>query len=486
MRVATKRGQARLSRAGRTWLLSAGLVSGLLTACGGGGQDSAGSVSNLTSAAASTQSTNSTSVGTQTNSSAGKTPAVQTRWATTWESAMLQNGLQNYTSDTTRTRLHTSAGGNGVRIRLSNIFGSQPMVLDTVNVALPDTSNTTDPTAIDTTTLVPVTFNNGESFAEVLPGEELLSDPITMNVPKLSDLDVTMHFNGLAQYADGHSDTVTPLPGLYVVRSQNVATNSTFSGLSYETYNGAYNVSEVEVQVPEATREIIAMSESITDGHGAVGISHPWPAVLASLANAGNTPVAIGNAGIGGNSMFDSSGTDPSCCGVSLLDRFQRDVLSRNPTDIVILAGDNDLASHSASDIIARYQVFIQIAHAQGIKVYGGVNTPIGNIVGTNGATISTGFYSPATEATRDQINGWIQTPGNFDGVIDFSAVVGANPSSAPLGIATACYDSVTGQPIHMDNQGYTAMGTVAYDVIFGQKVKPAAPCNSLSFPPQI
>jgi hypothetical protein len=480
MGVATKRGQARLSRAGGSWLLSAVLVGGLLSACGGGGQDGAASVSNPTSAAASTQSTNSTSVGTQTNSSAGKTPAAQTRWATTWEAAMLQNTLQNYTSDTARTRIHTSAGGSGVRIRLSNIYGSQPMVLDTVNVALPDSSNTADPTAIDTTTMVPVTFNNGESFAEVMPGEELLSDPITMNVPKLSDLDVTMHFNGLTQYADGHSDTVTPLPGLYVVRSQNVATNSTFSGLSYETYNGAYNLSEVEVQVPAATREIIAMSESITDGRGAVGIEHPWPAVLASLSNAGKTPVAIGNAGIGGNSMFDSN----SCCGVSLLDRFQRDVLSRNPTDIVLLAGDNDLASHSATDIIARYQVFIETAHAQGIKVYGGVNTPIGNIVGTDGSSVSTGFYSPATEATRDQINAWIQTPGNFDGVIDFSAVVGANPSSAPLGIATACYDPDS--PIHMDNQGYTAMGTVAYDVIFGQKVKPAAPCNSLSFPPHI
>lgn len=481
MAVAMKRGQACLSSAGRSWLLSAVFVSGLLAACGGG-LDSATSASNPTSAAAGTQSTNLTSVGTQSaNPNASKTStAEQTRWATTWEAAMLQNTLQNYTSDTARTRIHTSAGGNGVRIRLSNIYGSQPMVLDTVNVALPDTSNTADPTAIDTTTLVPVTFNNGESFAEVMPGEELLSDPITMNVPKLSDLDVTMHFNGLTQYADGHSDTVTPLPGLYVVRSQNVATNSTFSGLTYETFNGAYNLSEVEVQVPAATREIIAMSESITDGRGAVGIEHPWPAVLASLANAGKTPVAIGNAGIGGNSMFDSN----SCCGVSLLDRFQRDVLSRNPTDIVLLAGDNDLASHSATDIIARYQVFIETAHAQGIKVYGGVNTPIGNIVGTDGSTVSTGFYSPATEATRDQINAWIQTPGNFDGIIDFSAVVGANPSAAPLGIATACYDPES--PIHMDNQGYTAMGTVAYDVIFGQKLQPAAPCNSLSFPPQI
>jgi hypothetical protein len=29
-------------------------------------------------------------------------------------------------------------------------------------------------------------------------------------------------------------------------------------------------------------------------------------------------------------------------------------------------------------------------------------------------------------------------------------------------------------------------MGTVAYDVIFGKTAKPAAPCNSLAFPPLI
>ncbi|MFC0697457.1 GDSL-type esterase/lipase family protein [Paraburkholderia humisilvae] len=396
---------------------------------------------------------------------------------------MLQNGLQNFDSDTTRTRIHTSAGGTGVRIRLSNIFGTQMMVVDSANVALPNTSNANDPTAIDTTSLHQVTFNNGETFAEVPPGEELLSDPVPMNVPKLSDLMVTMHFNGLAQYADGHSDSVTPLAGLYVVRGQNVATSASFSNLSFETFNGTFSLSEVEVQVPAQTRVVIAMSESITDGRGAVGIEHPWPAVMASLANAGSDTVAVGNAGIGGNSLFNSTAAGPGCCGVDLLDRFQRDVLSRNPTDIVILAGDNDLGGHSADDIIARYQILIEQAHAQHIKVYGGVNTPIGDIVGTNGQPVSTGFYTPANEAERQQLNAWIQAAGHYDGVIDFSAVVG-NPSITPLGIATACYDPES--PIHMNNQGYAAMGTVAYDVIFGKTVQPAAPCNSLPFPPAI
>jgi len=455
---------------GKSWLIATLLASGMLAACGGdSGSASSGGAGALAAQPPQTPAANT---------------AAATRWATTWESAMLQNGLQNFASDTARTRIHTSAGGTGVRIRLSNIFGTQPMVIDTANVALPDASKPNDLTAINASTLHAVTFNNGQTFAEVAPGEELLSDPVAMTVPKLSDLMVTMHFNGLAQYADGHSDSVTPLPGLYVVRSQNVAATPSFSGMSFETFNGVFSLSEVEVQVPAQTRVVIAMSESITDGRGAVGIQHPWPAVFAGLANAGTSTVAVGNAGIGGNSLFNTTVGGPGCCGVDLLDRFDRDVLSRNPTDIVILAGDNDLGgAHSVNDIIARYQILIEKAHAQGIKVYGGLNTPIGDIVGTDGTTVSTGFYSPANEAERQQLNAWIATPGNYDGVIDFSSVVG-NPSITPLGIATACYDPES--PIHMNNQGYTAMGTVAYDVIFGKTTKPAAPCNSLSFPPLI
>jgi hypothetical protein len=456
-----------LSHQTRSWLISTVLSVGLLSACGGDGSaGSGGSAESLASPAPSAPAT---------------ATATATRWATTWEAAMLQNSLQNFDSDTARTRIHTSAGGTGVKIRLSNIFGTQVMVVDGANVALPDTGNPADPTAIDASTLHKVTFNNGQTFAEVQPGEELLSDPVAMNVPKLSDLAVTIHFNGLAQYADGHSDTVTPLPGLYVVRGQDVATTPSFANIPFETFNGVFNVSEVEVQVPAQTRSIIVMSESITDGRGAVGIQHPWPAVLASLANASSDTVAVGNAGIGGNSLFNTTNGGPGCCGVDLLDRFERDVLSRNPTDIVILAGDNDLGGHTADEIIARYQILIEEAHAQHIKVYGGLNTPIGDIVGPGGSPVSTGFYSPSNETERQQLNTWIQTSGNYDGVIDFSAVVG-NPSISPLGVATACYDPES--PIHMDNQGYAAMGTLAYDVMFGKTVRPAAPCNTLPFPP--
>jgi len=451
-----------------SWLVSI-VFAGLLSACGGDGSDAPGGAAHA--------------LATQAPSAPDTATAAATRWATTWEAAMLQNGLQNFDSDTARTRIHTSAGGTGVRIRLSNIFGTQVMVVDGANVALPDTGNAADPTAIDMSTLHNVTFNNGQTFAEVPPGEELLSDPVAMNVPKLSDLMVTIHFNGLAQYADGHSDDVTPLPGLYVVRGQDVATAPSFANIPFETFNGAFNLSEVEVQVPAKTRSIIVMSESITDGRGAVGIEHPWPAVLASLANASSGTVAVGNAGIGGNSLFNTTVGGPGCCGVDLLDRFQRDVLSRNPTDIVILAGDNDLGGHTADEIIARYQILIEEAHAQNIKVYGGLNTPIGDIVGLDGSRVSTGFYSPSNEAERQQLNAWIQTPGHYDGSIDFPAVVG-NPSISPLGVATACYDPES--PIHMDNQGYTAMGTLAYDVMFGKTVRPAAPCNARPFPPSM
>jgi hypothetical protein len=449
-------------------ILVSALVSALLGACGGGGGSD-------------DEPTRPIAIMKATQASDARAAVAATRWAITWGSAMLQNDLRHFDSDTTRTRIHTSAGGAGVRIRLSNIFGTQMMDVDSANVALPDTTRPDDPTAIDTASLHQVTFNNGETFAEVPPGEEMLSDPVAMNVPKLSDLSVTLHFSGLAQYADGHADNVTPLPGFYVVRGQNVATDASFSTLPFETFNGVFSLSEVEVQVPVQTRVVIAMSESTTDGRGASDVEHTWPAVMAALANAGNDTVAVGNASIGGNSLIDTTVAGPGCCGVDLLDRFRRDVLSRNPTDIVILAGDDDLSNHSADDIIARYETLIEEAHARNIKVYGGINTPIGDVVGSNGEPVATGFYTPANEARRQQLNAWIRAAGHFDGVVDFSAAVG-NPSVTPLGVARACDDPESA--IDMDNQGYTEMGMLAYDVIFSKTAKPAAPCHPSPFPP--
>ncbi|WP_208510439.1 GDSL-type esterase/lipase family protein [Variovorax paradoxus] len=404
-------------------------------------------------------------------------PEKKTRWATTWQVALRANFMQNEDSDTVRMRIRTSVGGEGVRIRLSNVFGTATMRVDHASVALPDARDASDPTAIDLGTRKVLTFN-GKTLAEVPAGTELLSDPVSMNVPKLSDLLITLHFQGNTQYADMHMDKSVPLPGYFVVRKRDVSGEASIktAAPNYQTYDGAFSLSEVKVLAPEQARVVIAMSESITAGFGAKGIQESWPAVLSKLANSNGELLGVGNAGISGNSMIGSDN------GPSLRSRFERDVLSRDPTDIVILAGDNDLNQGYTTDrIIEHYKYFVETARARKIKVYGGVNTPIGNIPGIGDAG-ETGFVKdPANYGKWLKINEWIKTPGNFDGVIDFPAVV-SNPASMPLALSSDCY--MPGSPIHLNTRGLDVMGTLAYDVLYGKKEKPAAPCNGLEFPP--
>lgn len=405
-------------------------------------------------------------------------PEKKTKWATTWQVALYRNIPQNENSDTVRMRIRTSVGGEGVRIRLSNVFGTATMRVDHASVALPDDGKASDPTAIDLGTRKVLTFNGGKTLAEVPAGTELLSDPVSMNVPKLSDLLITLHFQGLIQYADMHMNGAVPLPGYFVVRNRDVSGEASIKAAApnYQAYDGAFSLSEVKVLAPEETRVVIAMSESITAGFGAKGIQEPWPAVLSKLANSNGEPLGVGNAGISGNSMI-GSGSGPS-----LRSRFERDVLSRDPTDIVILAGDNDLnQGYTPDQIIEHYKYFVETARGRKIKVYGGVNTPIGNIPGAGDAG-KTGFVNdPANYGKWLKINEWIKTPGNFDGVMDFPAVV-SNPASMPLALSSDCY--MPGSPIHLNTRGLDVMGTLAYDVLYGKKEKPAAPCNGLEFPP--
>jgi hypothetical protein len=83
---------------------------------------------------------------------AGGTPAIAapagagghgqpTRWMGSWESAQVQpaaSGLSatGFTDQTVRDIVHTSAGGSEIRIRISNVFGSAPLVVGDAHVAI--------------------------------------------------------------------------------------------------------------------------------------------------------------------------------------------------------------------------------------------------------------------------------------------------------------------------------------------------------------
>src|SRR5215469_2104453 len=58
-------------------------------------------------------------------------------WVTTWSTSPVDMGNHNYTG-TVRNIVFTSVGGNTVRVRLSNTFGSQPYEFGDASIGVSD------------------------------------------------------------------------------------------------------------------------------------------------------------------------------------------------------------------------------------------------------------------------------------------------------------------------------------------------------------
>jgi lysophospholipase L1-like esterase len=145
--------------------------------------------------------------------------------------------------------------------------------------------------------------------------------------------------------------------------------------------------------------------------------------------------------------------------------RFQRDVLDQAGVKYVILAlGVNDILFPGsfipeservdAQRVIAGYRQLIARAHKQRIRIIGTTIPPFEHALFQE--PFFDRLYSPEKEKIRQEINRWIQTSGEFDGLIDFDAAV--RDPQHPTQILPA-YDS--GDHLHVNNEGNVAQGNV-------------------------
>lgn len=352
-------------------------------------------------------------------------------------------------NQTLRQVVRVSVGGSRVRVVLSNAFGTAPLQIGAAHVALRDK----DATVVASSTR-PLTFG-GNSTGTILAGATLLSDPVDLIVPPVSDLVVDLF-----------------LPGDLFVGPSPVATHNGASQTNYLSETGNHSgatvvpvarnittwflIARVEVVAPATTATIVAFGDSITDGAASTADTNSrWPDVLARrLAARKGNGVAVVNAGISGNRVLGDG------AGVSALARFDRDVLMQTGiTHVIVLEGINDIGiaranpSPSAADLIAGHKQLIERARARGLRVYGATLTPF------EGAP----YYTPEGEAKRQALNEWIRTSKAYDGVIDFDRVT--RDPAAPTKFLPA-YDS--GDHLHPGDGGYKAMGEAIDLALFG------------------
>lgn len=344
---------------------------------------------------------------------------------------------------TLRQVVRVTAGGPRVRVRLSNAFGTAPLTFSEVAVARavrPGSAVVTDSRA--------VTFG-GRAEVTVPAGADYVSDPVDFPVKALESLAISFHLPQAPAQQTGHPGSRTTT---FFAKGRHVA-DADLPGAGHTVR--WYQVSGVDVPAGAQTAAIVAFGDSITDGFG-VGPdrSERWPDVLAERLQADPRlrRLSVLNHGIGGNRLLKDE------LGPNGLARFERDVLAQTGVRyVIVLEGVNDLGTsvkdgpmtpetHArlVADMIGAYRQMVARARARGIKVIGATILPF---VGC--------FYEPsaAHEADRQALNAWIRTPGNFDAVIDFDALM-----RDPARPDRMRPDLDSGDHLHPSIAGYRAM----------------------------
>lgn len=379
---------------------------------------------------------------------AAKTPvSAQTsnpHWVATWGAAPQAGNWQDeFQNRTVRMIVHTSLGGDRIRVELSNAFGHRALQIGAAHVAL-----SAGGAGIVAGSDRPLTFG-GSSTVQIPPGALEISDPVELHTPPLANLAVSLYLPDRTEPATKH---FLALHTTYISGGGNFTASRAFP--SEWTSTSDFWLSGVDVDASSESHAIVAFGDSITDGfHSSLDKNMQWPSQFAARlqATAATSNLAVINEGIGGNRVLH----DAKLYGPNALARLDRDVLAKAGVRyLTVLEGINDLGfphaigGHGDQEVTARQLIagltqIVLRAHAHGIRVFGCTLTPY------QGAD----YYSAEGEAKREAINRWIRTSGIFDGVLDFDKAVRDPRHPERL---LAAYDS--GDHLHPNDAGYRAM----------------------------
>ena len=390
-------------------------------------------------------------------------PSQSQGWVASWGASQQvpepQNELpsDDLRNATVRQIVHLSVGGSAVRVHVTNVFGTEALQFTSVHIARPLSSSSA---AIDPATDHPLTFA-GQPAATVPPGAEFVSDPVDYPVRPLSDLAITFHLDLPPSKETGH-------PGSRATsyyEHGDAASAATLADARHVDH--WYQLSEVDVEAAPGAASVVALGDSITDGHGATTNGNDrWTDVLAARlqSSPATRNLGVSNQGIGGNHLL-TDGLGPNA-----LARFDRDVLAPAAVRwVVVLEGVNDLgglarngevpsSQHAAlvERVLAAYGQMILRAHVHGLRIYGATITPYSG----------SSYYHPGpmSEADRQQVNTWIRARGHFDAVIDFDTVVRDPRHPDRLLPAYDC-----GDHLHPSPAGYKAMGNAIAFKLFAR-----------------
>ncbi len=355
------------------------------------------------------------------------------QWIGSWAAAVTHAEPAGFTNaglnnQSTRFIVRSTVGGDRIRVRLSNLYGEQPVQVGAATVALPNTA-TADEKDIDPATSHALTFS-GSASPTLTKGGELLSDPVDLPVGDLGSLVISVYF---------------PVPTGPVTWHASSRQNSFYGG--------------VDVQTARSNGAVVVLGDSIVDGiASSISGNNRWTDQLAErlLADARGGAPSVLNVGLAGSRLLHD-GPEPGDAGfpgfqqlgVNALARLDEDVFSQTrPKAVITNIGVNDIwmNNESAERVIGALRQVNAQAKEHGLRSIAGTITPFEGLAGE-------GAWTPAKEATRQAVNAYLRSSTEFDALVDFDLVMRDPDHPSRL---RAEFDS--GDHIHPNEAGYQAM----------------------------
>ena len=376
-------------------------------------------------------------------------------WIGTWATApqtVVKSFMpynNNMSNRSVRQVVKVSIGGDMIRLKLSNIYSTEPVVIRSIYIA-----HAKDSFAIDPKSAKYLKFSN--QYKVTIPsGKSITSDALPYNLKPLQRLAITINYTSAPTVPTVHMGSRTTS---YIMKGVTNA-HSNFEKAFRE--NHWYNISGIDVYTMRTDLSSIAIiGNSITDGKCSTdNAQNRWPDIMSEMLQLKHkiTNQGVLNLGIGNNRVVVPGGF-----GVLAKERFDKDVLAQaGVKKVIIFEGINDIgaAKSGYSETVARqliesYQAMIKKAKAHRLKVYLGTITPF------KGA----GYYSPFHEAARQTVNEWIRNQAKnkeVDGILDFAKLL-----QDPKDDRRMKKEYVSNDWLHPNPTGYKAMGTYAAEII--------------------
>ncbi len=386
-------------------------------------------------------------------------------WVGAWYAAPSRMLKADLSGRTLRQIVHLQAGGEQLRLRLSNRYGDGTVTIASISVGR----------VLQGPIVVPeerVVCFAGQTMVTLEPGQEVISDPVFLQVEAFSNLVITFYV-AQGESLTGHwtAQQTSYVSGLGNVTE--VPAEATFLAYPLQTTSW-WMISGIDVLPSTQLNAVVAFGSSTTDGVGStLDANRRWPDYLARrLRDAGGTRfMPVINAGLSGNQLTSSelpvaggtgsasfvpgiSSFSPLMFGEAGLQRLAWDVMAQSgATDLIIHSGSNDLrVGVDGATLIEAFQQVVRQARQSYRRVFG--------------TTILPGGYPAEQVEQRQLVNTWIREEGHqwFDAVFDF-----ATPLASPSGEALLHPEYDSGDGTHPNDEGYRLMAeAVDIDLLTG------------------